>query len=58
MLHRYPCRMVEVVGWVASVDDKLDKLFITRTFLPLPVLCALAESPLANRAVSCRILIS
>jgi hypothetical protein len=22
MLNRFPCRMVELVGWVAGVDDK------------------------------------
>lgn len=29
MLNHHPCRMVQIVGWVASVEDKLDKMFIT-----------------------------
>jgi hypothetical protein len=32
MLNRFPCRMVEVVGWVAGVDEKEKSQTLYREF--------------------------
>jgi hypothetical protein len=36
MLNRFPCRMVELVGWVAGVDEKEKTQTIYRMSIPLP----------------------